>query len=46
VNEDPTVRAGEKREHDPEFDEILASAHVRKVARKQQEIEVIDLLDN
>ncbi|MCJ1244363.1 hypothetical protein MMC30_001561 [Trapelia coarctata] len=41
-----SVRAGVKRERDPEYDEILSSAHVRKVARTQKEAEVIDLLDD
>ena len=46
VNGEPSVGARVKRERDPEFDEILASAHVRKVARTQQKVEVIDLLDD
>lgn len=46
AKDEASVRAGVKREHDPEFDEILASAHVRKVARTQQKVEVIDLFDD
>ena len=46
VKEEPTVRAGMKREHDPEFYEILASAHVRKVVKAEKETEVIDLSDD
>lgn len=46
VNGEPSVGARVKRERDPELDEILASARVRKVPRTHQEIEVVDLLDD
>jgi len=42
----PGVRTRVKRERDPEFDEIMSSARVQKVVRKNQPVEVIDLLDD
>ncbi|MCJ1399038.1 hypothetical protein MMC11_002240 [Xylographa trunciseda] len=41
-----SVRPRVKRERDAEVDEILASSYVRKKARGNQVIEVIDLLDD
>ncbi|MCJ1386482.1 hypothetical protein MMC17_009608 [Xylographa soralifera] len=46
VKSEGSTALGVKREHDPEFDEILASSFAPKKARASQDIEVIDLLDD
>lgn len=44
--QEPAPTARKKRKLDPEADEILASAHIRDPVQKQEQIEVIDLLDD
>ena len=45
IKPESTPRSGVKRERDPEYEELMASARSKKT-RAKQEIEVIDLLDD